>query len=108
VSAADPQRDALRRIAREDPKLAARLVLMTLPAAAASIGDTLAYQLTVDEVGSYRVAVTDGGARVDEASADDGPVDFRLTTDAETLVRPAQDDQTLRIAVRSKPPLSED
>jgi ribonucleoside-diphosphate reductase beta chain len=86
VSAADPQRDALRRIAREDPKLAARLVLMTLPAAASSIGDTLAYQLSVDEVGSYRVAVTDGGARVDEASSDDGPVDFRLTTDAETLV----------------------
>jgi ribonucleoside-diphosphate reductase beta chain len=86
VSRSDPQRDALRRIAREDPKLAARLVLMSLPAAAASLRDTLAYQLTVDDLGSYRVSVADGGARVDEASGDDGPVDFRLTTDPKTLV----------------------
>ncbi|HEX4760776.1 MAG TPA: SCP2 sterol-binding domain-containing protein [Thermoleophilaceae bacterium] len=86
---ADPQRDALRRIASEDPKLAARLVLMTLPAAARSLRETLAYELTVEGVGSYRVAATDGGARVDAAHDDAGPVDFRLTTDPQTLVEMA-------------------
>ena len=89
---ADVQRDALRRIAREDPKLAARLVVMTLPAAAAEIRDTLAYELNIDGVGRYRVAVADGGARIDGASSGDGPVDFRLTTDPETLVEMALGD----------------
>ena len=86
MSAPDAQRAALRRIARQDPELAARLVLMTLPAAASAIRDTLAYRLSVEELGDYRVAVADGGARVDPAGEDDEPVDFRLSTDARTLV----------------------
>ena len=61
-------RDALRRIAADDPQLAARLVLMTLPAAAARIPGTLAYVLEVDGMGAYRVAVSDGRARVARGS----------------------------------------
>ena len=82
---ADRQRAALHRIAADDPKLAARLVLMTLPAAAAQISGTVAYQLEIDELGSYRVSVSGGRARVDEARAPDD-CDFRLQTDARTLI----------------------
>jgi ribonucleoside-diphosphate reductase beta chain len=82
---ADRQRAALHRIAADDPELAARLVLMTLPAAAAGISGTLAYLLDIDELGSYRVSVSGGRARVDEAKTPDG-TDFRLQTDARTLV----------------------
>ena len=38
---------------------------MALPAAAARIPATLAYDLTVEDVGSWRVSVADGRARVD-------------------------------------------
>ena len=81
----DRQRDALQRIAADDPELAARLVIMTLPAAAARISGTLAFQLDVDELGSHRVSVSGGRARVDEARTPDD-CDFRLQTDARTLV----------------------
>jgi ribonucleoside-diphosphate reductase beta chain len=82
---ADRQRAALHRIAADDPKLAARLVLMTLPGAAARISGTLVYQLDVEELGSYLVSVSGGRARVDEARTTDDS-DFRLQTDARTLI----------------------
>jgi len=82
---ADRQRAALHRIAADDPELAARLVLMTLPAAAGRISGTLAYLLDIDELGSYRVSVSGGRARVDEARTPDD-CDFRLQTDAPTLI----------------------
>jgi ribonucleoside-diphosphate reductase beta chain len=85
VSQADRQRQALERVADHDPELAARLVLMTLPAAAAAIPATLAYELDVDGVGAYRVSVADGRARVDPAS-DGQPTDFSISTDARSLV----------------------
>ena len=74
------QREALRRMAAEEPELAARLVLMTLPAAAAKIPGTLAYDLEVEGLGAWRVSVSDGHARVDPAEGRDG-TDFRLRTD---------------------------
>jgi ribonucleoside-diphosphate reductase beta chain len=98
VTEAERRRTALRRIAADDPELAARLILMTLPAAAARIPGTLAYVLDLDGLGSYRVSVADGHARVDRGltppdprenwQAGDGldEVDFRLSTDAPTLV----------------------
>jgi ribonucleoside-diphosphate reductase beta chain len=86
TDAAARRRDALRRIAAEDPDLAARLVLMTLPAAAARIPGTLAYVLELDGLGTYRVSVSDGRARVDSGARDGDDLDFRLTTDAPTLV----------------------
>jgi ribonucleoside-diphosphate reductase beta chain len=82
---ADRQRAALHRIAADDPELAARLVLMTLPAAAARISGTLTYQLEIEELGSYRVSVSGGRARVDEARTPDD-CDFRMQTDARTLI----------------------
>ena len=81
----DSQRRALERIAADNPGLAARLVLMTLPAASAGIRKPLAYDLTVDEIGTRRVLVAGGRTRV-EQPGDNGKVDFRMTTDARTLV----------------------
>jgi ribonucleoside-diphosphate reductase beta chain len=82
---ADRQRAALHRIAADDPELAARLVLMTLPGAASKIGGTMSYVLDVAELGTYRVSISGGRARVDRADgAEDA--DFRLQTDARTLV----------------------
>jgi ribonucleoside-diphosphate reductase beta chain len=63
------QRDALKRIAADDPDLAARLVLMTLPAT----GRDVAYALEVDGLGEHRVG--------------EGEPEFRLSTDARTLTR---------------------
>ncbi len=82
---ADRQRAALHRIAAHDPELAAGLVLMTLPAAASHISGTLTFQLEIDQLGSYRVSVSGGRARVDEERTGDD-ADFRLQTDARTLI----------------------
>jgi ribonucleoside-diphosphate reductase beta chain len=86
TEAAQRRRAALRRIAADDPELAARLVLMTLPAAAARIPGTLAYVLDLDGLGSYKVSVSAGRARVDPATGDGDDLDFRLSTDPPTLV----------------------
>jgi ribonucleoside-diphosphate reductase beta chain len=82
---ADRQSAALRRIAADDPELAARLILMTLPGAASRIGGTMSYVLDVAELGTHRVSISGGRARVDRADGDDDS-DFRLQTDARTLV----------------------
>jgi ribonucleoside-diphosphate reductase beta chain len=82
---ADRQRAALHRIAADDPELAARLILMTLPGAASKIGGTMSYVLEVAELGTHRVSISGGRARVDRGDgAEDA--DFRLQTDARTLV----------------------
>jgi ribonucleoside-diphosphate reductase beta chain len=83
----------IERIAERDPELAARLVVMALPAAASRIPATLAYDLTVEELGTWRVSVADGRARVDpvtDGAVSDHSVDFRLSTDARTLVEMAR------------------
>src|SRR5919197_487263 len=61
----DRTRTALREMAREDPELAARLVLLSLPAAAARIPPPLAYDLSLGELGAYRISVTGEGATVE-------------------------------------------
>ena len=61
------QRDALKRIAAEDPELAARLIVMMLPAT----GRGVAYALDVDGLGEHRIG--------------DGEAEFRMSTDPRTL-----------------------
>ncbi len=78
------QTELLERLAADDPELGARLVVMGLPAAAARIDDTLAYQLEVEGTGTWRVSVSDGRARV--APGEDGEVDFRLSCGPRELV----------------------
>ena len=106
----DRTREALRGMAREDPELAARLVLQTLPAAVAKIPPPLAYDLTVDGLGTWRVTVDDSGAKVapgngaaangDGASA--GGLDFRLMTDAEGLAQMAAGVSPMRLMLSGK------
>jgi ribonucleoside-diphosphate reductase beta chain len=91
----DRTRTALRQMAREDPELAARLVLQTLPAAAALIPPPLRYELTVGELGTWLVTVDDGGARMEPGT--NGEVDFALSTDAEGLARLAAGASPLRM-----------
>jgi ribonucleoside-diphosphate reductase beta chain len=83
----DRQRAALDRMAKEDPELAARLILMTLPGAASRIGGTMTYVLHVEELGTHRVSISGGRARIDKIDADAAEdVDFRLQANARTLV----------------------
>ena len=64
---ADRQRAALKLIAKEDPELAARLILMTLPAT----GRDVSYTLEVEGLGEHQVG--------------DGEPEFRLSADPRTL-----------------------
>ena len=84
---ADRTRDALKAMAAEDPQLAARLVLQTLPAASARIPGSLAYDVDVEGLGSWRVSVADGKASVDAVDGvePNGRPDFTLRTDPRTL-----------------------
>ena len=46
---------AMRRMADADPELAARLVLQSLPAAAAGLPAGLSYRLELEDLGAWRV-----------------------------------------------------
>jgi ribonucleoside-diphosphate reductase beta chain len=84
---ADRQRAALKRMAKEDPELAARLILMTLPGAAAKVNGTMSYLLDVHELGAHQVSISAGRARVDrvDGNQDGADADFRLHADARAL-----------------------
>ena len=87
--------EVLRRMAESEPELAARLVVMTLPAAAAWLEGPLAYDLAVEELGTWRVGVENGGVTV--APPDGSPVDFRLATDAQGLAELAAGSSPLKL-----------
>ncbi|HZA59219.1 MAG TPA: SCP2 sterol-binding domain-containing protein [Solirubrobacterales bacterium] len=79
---------ALRRMAESEPELAARLMLQSLPAAAASLPNGLSYRLELDELGAWRVARNGRRhAEVTEVSpGEDLNGDaFAIQTDARTL-----------------------
>jgi ribonucleoside-diphosphate reductase beta chain len=79
------QRAALQRMAADEPELAARLILMTLPAAASGMNGAMSYVLDVEELGAHRVSISGGRAHVESVDGEDQDVDFRLQTDARTL-----------------------
>jgi ribonucleoside-diphosphate reductase beta chain len=97
VTTGDRTQLALSRMAAEDPELAARLVLMTLPAAAARIKTPLTYDLELDGLGSWRVSTGNGGARMEPAEGLDGGADFKLVTDARGLAELAGGAGPLRL-----------
>jgi ribonucleoside-diphosphate reductase beta chain len=82
---------ALRRMAESDPELAARLILQSLPAAAANLPDGLSYRLELDGLGAWTVSSLGGRAKVAEvlAGADLNGEAFAISTDAETLAKVA-------------------
>ncbi|HEY7121906.1 MAG TPA: SCP2 sterol-binding domain-containing protein, partial [Solirubrobacterales bacterium] len=84
-------RRALRRMAESDPELAARLIIQSLPAAAADLPDGLSYRLELEDLGAWTVSSLGGRAKVAEvlAGADLNGEAFAISTDAETLARVA-------------------
>src|SRR5436309_9782059 len=102
---ADRSQIALQRMAREDPELAARLVLQTLPAAAGRLRGPLSYVLDVERVGAYRVSVGEngGGAQVVPVEGgSNGRVDFTLSTDAPGLAEMAAGRSALRLVLAGR------
>jgi ribonucleoside-diphosphate reductase beta chain len=83
--------EALRRMGEADPKLAAQVILHSLPAAAADLPSGLSYRLEISELGAYRVAANGGPAKVSEVPEGSGGDlngdAFAISTDASTLAR---------------------
>ena len=86
---------ALAAMAKDDPELAARLVIQTLPAAAAKVPGKLTYGLDVAGVGDYTVSISDGRASVAEGG--NGAVDFTIATDARGLAEMAAGASPVRL-----------
>jgi ribonucleoside-diphosphate reductase beta chain len=78
-------------MAESDPELAARLIVQSLPAAAAKLPDGMSYRLELDGLGAWTVSSLGGRAKVAEvlAGADLNGETFAISTDAETLARVA-------------------
>ena len=96
----DRTRQAIAVMAREDPELAARLVLQTLPAAAAKVPGKLTYGLFVAGVGDYTVTIDSGRASVTEGV--NGGTEFNLSTDTEGLAALAAGTSPLRLLVSGR------
>jgi ribonucleoside-diphosphate reductase beta chain len=78
-------------MAESNPELAARLIVQSLPAAAANLPDGLSYRLELEDLGAWTVSSLGGRAKVAEvlAGADLNGEAFAISTDAETLARVA-------------------
>ncbi|MEA2425823.1 MAG: hypothetical protein QOH13_2233, partial [Thermoleophilaceae bacterium] len=98
--------EAFKEMARSDPDLAARLVLMGLPVAARRIQGELTYDLTVEGWGTYRVSKHNGTATVDKRPEQSGEVDrpeagvdFTMAMDARTLAQMAAGASPARLMI---------
>jgi ribonucleoside-diphosphate reductase beta chain len=102
----DRTQAALSQMATEDPQLAARLFVQMLPAVAQRLAGPLAYDVTIDELGTWHVAVdgNGGGARVERGA--NGATDFALRTDAAGVAALAAGRSPLRLMVSGKLKLS--
>jgi ribonucleoside-diphosphate reductase beta chain len=81
---------ALEQMAREDPELAARLVVQILPGAPV---DGVSYDVTVDGLGTRRMGANGGS---------NGDADFELVTDAEGLAKLAAGASPVGLVLRRK------
>ena len=98
---------ALERMAGADPELAARLIVQSLPAAAAPLPPDLTWRLDVEGLGSWRVTGNGDGGAASVASANGaGEEDFALVTDAEGLARLAAGASPLGLVLRRRIRLS--
>jgi ribonucleoside-diphosphate reductase beta chain len=96
----DRTEQALGNMAREDPELAARLVVQTLPAAAAKVPGKLTYGLFVSGVGDYTVTIDSGRATVTEGV--NSATEFNLSTDTGGLAALAAGTSPLRLIVSGR------
>jgi ribonucleoside-diphosphate reductase beta chain len=91
-------------MADAEPDLAARLVLQSLPAAAATLPDGLSYRLELADLGAWRVEANGAHAEVTETKAGaelDGDA-FAISTDARTLARLASGASPIPPMVRGR------
>lgn len=96
----DRTQQALAQMAKEEPELAARLIIQTLPAAAAKVPGRLTYALDVDGVGDYTVAIADGRATVTPGA--NGSAEFTIKTDASGLAQMAAGASPVRLMLGGK------
>ena len=78
---------ALRRMAEAEPELAARMMVQSMPVAAATLPDGLSYRLELSDLGAWRIVPNGGHADVTEV-APGGELNgdaFAIETDARTL-----------------------
>jgi ribonucleoside-diphosphate reductase beta chain len=95
---------ALRRMAESDPVLAARLVVHSLPATAATLPAGLRYRLELDGLGAWTVRPNGDRAEVSEA-APGGELDgeaFAISTDPATLAEVASGRSPLAALARGR------
>jgi putative sterol carrier protein len=97
---------SLMRMAESDPELSTRLLLQSLPAAAAPIKDRLDYRLVLEDVGAYQVSIDGGSASVEQVAdgsdGSNGATDFELRTDAATFARLAAGASPLRLMLSGR------
>ncbi len=98
----DRTQAALEQMAVEDPELAARLFVQMLPAVAQRLSGPLAYDIAIDGLGSWHVAVdgNGGGARVERGT--NGSVDFTISSDAAGIAALAARQNPLRLMASGK------
>ena len=94
---------ALRRMAQADPELAAKLIVHSLPAAAATLPAGLTWRLCIDGLGDWTVsgAGNGGPALVRESNGDAGE-DFAIETDAGGLTSLAAGASPLGLMLRRR------
>ncbi|HEY8640864.1 MAG TPA: SCP2 sterol-binding domain-containing protein [Solirubrobacterales bacterium] len=94
---------ALQRMAKADPELAARLIVHSLPAAAATMPSNLSWRLSVDGLGDWTVRGSgDGGPATVEPSNGDAGEDFAIETDSLGLARLAAGSSPLGLMLRRR------
>jgi ribonucleoside-diphosphate reductase beta chain len=94
---------ALQRMAEAEPELAAKLVVHSLPAAAAPLPSDLSWRLDVDGVGSWQVVGSrDGGAASVEPWESGAEAEFGIETDAAGLARLAAGASPLGLVLRRR------
>jgi ribonucleoside-diphosphate reductase beta chain len=96
----DRTREAMAEMSQKDPELAARLIVQTLPAAAAKVPGRLTYCISVQGVGDYTVEADSGRARVTEGTR--GEPEFRLSTDTRGLAQMAAGASPLKLIVSGR------
>jgi ribonucleoside-diphosphate reductase beta chain len=95
---------AMRRMAEAEPELGARLIVMSLPAAAATLPAGLSYRLELEDVGAWRVSANGDHADVSEAvpGSELNGESFAITTDPSTLARLAGGANPLPALIRRR------
>jgi ribonucleoside-diphosphate reductase beta chain len=94
---------ALRRMADDEPELAARMVVQSLPAAAAPLPAGLCWRLEVEGVGAWSVTGNGNGGAASVVEANGaGDEDFAIETDARGLARLAAGRSPLGLMLRRR------